>query len=110
MDKDLPLIDLRTQEEQVDAALAPERSFAIVTSGFGMLALMLASVGVYGVVAASVSRRVNEIGVRMALGARANQVLRMVLGEAVGLALAGIGIGLCGALFLTRFLASMLSV
>jgi predicted permease len=108
VDKDLPLIDLRTQEEQVDAALAPERSFAIVTSGFGLLALMLASVGVYGVVAASVSRRVNEIGVRMALGARADQVLRMVLGEAVGLALAGIGVGLCAALFLTRFLASML--
>ena len=108
VDKDLPLIDLRTQEEQVDAALAPERSFAIVTSGFGLLALMLASVGVYGVVAASVSRRVNEIGVRMALGARADQVLRMVLGEAVGLALAGIGVGLSAALFLTRFLASML--
>jgi predicted permease len=108
VDKDLPLIDLRTQEEQVDAALAPERSFAIVTSGFGILALMLASVGVYGVVAASVSRRVNEIGVRMALGARADQVLRMVLGEAVGLALLGIGVGLSAALFLTRFLTSML--
>lgn len=108
VDKDLPLIDLRTQEEQVDADLAPERSFAIVTSGFGVLALLLASVGVYGVVAAGVLRRVNEIGVRMALGARADQVLRMVLGEAVGLALAGIGLGLSAALFLSRFLTSML--
>jgi len=108
VDKDLPLIDLRTQEEQVDADLAPERAFAIVTSGFGVLALLLASVGVYGVVAAGVLRRVNEIGVRMALGARAGQVLRMVLGEAVGLALAGVGLGLFAALFLTRFLVSML--
>jgi predicted permease len=108
VDKDLPLIDVRTQEEQVDADLAPERSFAIVTSSFGVLALMLASVGVYGVVAAGVSRRVNEIGVRMALGARADQVLRMVLGEAVGLAVAGIVVGLSAALLLTRFLVDVL--
>ena len=108
VDKDLPLIDVRTQEEQVDADLASERSCAIVTSGFGVLALMLASVGVYGVVSAGVSRRVNEIGVRMALGARADQVLRMVLGEAVGLAVAGIVVGLSAALLLIRFLVDML--
>lgn len=108
IDKDLPLIEVRTQEEQIDAALAPERSFATVTAGFGILALMLASIGVYGVMAAGVSRRVNEIGVRMALGARAGQVLRMVLGEAISLALAGVGAGLCAALLLTRLLNSML--
>ncbi len=108
VDKDLPLIDVRTQQQQIDAALAPERSFATVASGFGILAVLLASIGVYGVIAAGVSRRVNEIGVRMALGARAAQVLRMVLGEALGLALAGVGAGLVAALFLTRFLRSML--
>ena len=108
VDKDLPLIDVRTQEEQIDAALASERSFAAVTSGFGLLALVLASIGVYGVMAAGVSRRVNEIGVRMALGAQADQVLRMVLGEAMGLALAGVGVGLCAALLLTRLLSSLL--
>lgn len=108
VDKDLPLIDVRTQEEQVDADLAPERSFAILTSAFGVLALVLASVGVYGVVSAGVSRRVNEIGVRMALGARADHVLRMVLGEAVGLAVSGIVVGLGAALLLTRFLVDML--
>ncbi len=108
IDKDLPLIDVRTQEEQIDAALAPERSFATVTSGFGILALLLASIGVYGVVAAGVSQRINEIGVRMALGARADQVLRMVLGEAMALALAGVAAGLCAALILTRLLSSLL--
>jgi predicted permease len=108
VDKDLPLIEVRTQEEQIDATLAPERSFATVTSGFGILALVLASIGVYGVMAAGVSRRINEIGVRMALGARTDQVLRMVLGEATGLALAGVGAGLCAALLLTRFLRSLL--
>jgi ABC-type antimicrobial peptide transport system permease subunit len=108
VDKDLPLIEVRTQEEQIEATLAPERSFATVTAGFGILALMLASIGVYGVMAAGVSRRVNEIGVRMALGARADQVLRMVLGEAMSLAFAGVGTGLCAALLLTRLLNSML--
>jgi predicted permease len=108
VDKDLPLIEVRTQQQQIDAALAPERSFATVTSGFGILAVLLASIGVYGVIAAGVSRRVNEIGVRMALGARAAQVLRMVMGEALGLAFAGIGTGLCAALLLTRFLTSRL--
>jgi predicted permease len=108
VDKDLPLIEVRTQEEQIDATLAPERSFATVTTGFGILALLLASIGVYGVMAAGVSRRVNEIGVRMALGARADQVLRMVLGEAMSLAFAGVGAGLCVALLLTRLLNSLL--
>jgi predicted permease len=108
VDKDLPLIELRTQEEQIDATLAPERSFAAVTSGFGILALLLASIGVYGVMAAGVSRRVNEIGVRMALGARADQVLRMVLGEAMSLAFAGVGAGLGVAVLLTRLLNSLL--
>jgi predicted permease len=108
IDKDLPLIDIRTQQEQIDATLASERSFASVTTGFGVLALLLASIGIYGVMAAAVSRRVNEIGVRMALGAQANQVLRMVLGEATMLALAGVCVGLLAAFELTRFLASFL--
>jgi predicted permease len=108
VDKDLPLIDVRTQEEQIDATLAPERSFATVASAFGVLALVLASIGVYGVMAVGVSRRVNEIAVRMALGAGADQVLRMVLGEAMALALAGVGTGLCAALLLTRLLSSLL--
>jgi len=108
VDKDLPMIDIRTQEEQIDSDLAPERSFAAVTSGFGILALVLASIGVYGVMASAVARRVNEIGVRMALGAQTNQVLWMVLREASWMAVIGIGAGLGAALLLTRFLGSML--
>jgi predicted permease len=108
IDKDLPLIDVRTQQDQIDATLAPERSFASITTGFGVLALLLASIGIYGVMAAAVSRRINEIGVRMALGARADQVLRMVLREATVLALTGVCGGLLAALWLTRFLASFL--
>jgi ABC-type antimicrobial peptide transport system permease subunit len=103
VDKDLPLIGVRTQQEQIDAALAPERSFATVTAGVGILALVLAGIGVYGVIAAGVACRVNEIGVRMALGARAGQVLRMFLGEAMGLALIGTGAGLCASILFTRF-------
>ena len=108
VDKDLPMIDIRTQQEQIDSDLAPERSFAAVTTGFGILALMLASIGVYGVMASAVARRVNEIGVRMALGAQARQVLWMVLREASWMAVIGIGTGLCASLLLTRFLNSML--
>jgi len=108
VDRDLPLIEVRTQAEQISANLGPERSFAAVTSGFGLLALVLASIGVYGVLASAVARRVNEIGVRMALGARARQVLWMVLRECTQLSIIGIGVGLCAALMLTRFLNSML--
>jgi predicted permease len=108
VDKDLPLIDVRTQEEQIDATLAPERIFAAVTTGFGILALVLASIGIYGVMAYTVARRVNEIGVRMALGAQAHEILLMVLSETSWLALTGICAGLGAALLLTRFLRSML--
>jgi predicted permease len=108
LDRDLPMIDIHTQEEQIDSDLAPERSFAAVTSGFGILALVLASIGVYGVMASAVARRVNEIGVRMALGAQTHQVLWMVLRETSWMAVVGIGAGIVLALILTRFLRSML--
>ncbi len=108
IDKDLPLIDVRTQTEQIDELLSHERLFAALTGGFGGLALTLACVGIYGIMAYTVARRINEIGIRMALGAQTGQVLRMVLGEASWLALLGIGIGLGCALWLTRFLATLL--
>jgi predicted permease len=108
IDKDLPLIDVRTQIEQIDALLSQERLFAVLTAAFGVLALILACIGIYGLMAYSVARRINEIGIRMALGAQNGQVLRMILGEASWMAVVGIGVGLGCAVWLTRFLASLL--
>jgi predicted permease len=108
LDRDLPLADLRTQKEQIDAITISERLFADLTGGFGLLALALACIGIYGVMAYSVSQRTNEIGIRMALGARASRILRMVLAEASWMAIIGIAVGVAGGLGLARLIASML--
>jgi predicted permease len=80
-DRDLPIIDIRTQQEQIDANMQMERLFAALTVGFGVLALALACVGIYGVMAYSVANRINEIGIRLALGAQPAQVRGMILQE-----------------------------
>lgn len=108
VDKDLPVFDIRTQTEQIDATLSHERLFATLTSGFGLLALILAAVGIYGVMAYAVARRTSEIGVRLALGAQSVQVLRMILREAAFLAAAGFTIGILASIVLTRYIRSML--
>jgi predicted permease len=107
-DADLPLVNVRTQQQQIDAAMTQERIFVAMTSSFGMLALALASVGIYGVMAYSVANRTNEIGIRLALGALPRQVLAMVLREAVWISLAGIAVGLGAALVLGRLIRTML--
>jgi predicted permease len=108
VDKDLPLRDIRTQTEQIDASISQQRLFATLTAGFGLLALVLACIGIYGIMAYNVARRTSEIGVRMALGARARQVLFMILGESSWLAGLGVAAGLISAIALTRFVGSML--
>ena len=108
VDRDLPVFDVRTQVEQIDATLSQQRLFAVLTSAFGLLALVLASVGIYGVIAASVASRTAEIGVRMALGAASRQVLTMVLRETVGLAMLGIVVGVVAAAGLARYIAGFL--
>jgi predicted permease len=108
IDKDLPLRDIRSQTEQIEANISQERLFATLTAGFGILALILACIGIYGIMAYNVARRTNEIGVRMALGARAQQVLFMILRESSWLAILGIVIGLAAAFGLTRFVRTML--
>ncbi len=108
VDKDLPVFDVRTQTEQIDATLSRERLFAALASGFGLLALILASVGIYGVMAYAVARRTSEIGVRMALGAQKGQVLTMILRETAVLAVAGITIGILASVGLTRYIRGML--
>ncbi|HZP07295.1 MAG TPA: ABC transporter permease [Terracidiphilus sp.] len=108
VDPNLPMLDVRTQDEQIAANLRQERIFAILTSGFGVLALTLACVGIYGIMAYSVVQRTSEIGVRLALGAVPRQVLGMVLHEASRMSVAGIVIGLGASLGLARFVRSML--
>jgi ABC-type antimicrobial peptide transport system permease subunit len=108
IDPDLPLINVRTQNQQIQAAMQQERIFVTMTSGFGMLALALAAVGIYGVMAYSVANRTNEIGIRLALGALPRQVLAMVLREATWISLAGIAVGIGAALVLAQAVKSML--
>jgi predicted permease len=108
VDKDLPLLDMRTQNAQIRDRTRQERIFASLTSGFGLLALILACIGIYGIMAYTVSRRTNEIGIRMALGAQPGSVLRMVLGAAWWLTMVGILAGLGAAVVMGRLTASML--
>jgi predicted permease len=107
-DRDLPLFELRTQREQIDENMQTERMFGALTAGFGVLALALACVGIYGVMAYTVADRRNEIGIRMALGAQPGQVRRMILRESTSLAIFGIVAGVGAALGLTRLVKTML--
>jgi predicted permease len=107
-DRALPLVNVRTQQEQIDSDLADERLLVSLTSAFGLLALMLASVGIYGVMAFSVAQRTREIGIRMALGAMPRQILAMVLREASSLSAAAIALGVAASLLAARFVKSML--
>jgi predicted permease len=108
IDKDLPIRDMRTQIAQIAQTTSQETLFATLTGAFGILALILACIGIYGLMAYDVARRTSEIGIRMALGAQASQMLRMVLREASWLAIAGIAVGLGAAFLLARFIRSML--
>jgi predicted permease len=108
IDRNLPLLDVRTQKEQIAATMQQQRLCATLTAAFGILALVLACIGIYGMMAWTVARRTNEIGIRMALGARSEQVLRMVLREALWMTAVGVVLGLGGALLLGRMIASLL--
>ena len=94
LDKDVPVVHMQTEDEVIDASLFLERTFALLSSAFGALALLLACVGLYGTIGYAVARRTGEIGVRMALGAGRGSILRMVLGETLFLVAVGIVIGL----------------
>lgn len=94
IDANLPMVETITMEEQIAKILERERMFATLCGGFGILAIALSVVGLYGVMAYNTSRRRGEIGVRLALGALPRNVLSMVLSEGLALALAGIGLGL----------------
>jgi putative ABC transport system permease protein len=108
IDKNQPLFNVKTLDQRVVETIAVSRSLMLLFSGFALLALVLACVGIYGIVSYSVSQRTREIGIRMALGARAADVLRLILRNGMTLVLAGIVIGVAGAMALTRFLATLL--
>jgi putative ABC transport system permease protein len=108
LDPNLPLYGMTTLREALSESVARPRFQMILLGSFGVLALVLATVGIYGLMAYSVSKSTREIGIRMALGARASEVRLLVLRRAMGLALAGLGLGWIGALGFTRFLSSFL--
>jgi putative ABC transport system permease protein len=108
VDPDQPVSDVRTMEEVVSDSLVLRRLSMWMLGAFAALALMLATVGVYGLTAYAVSQRTHEIGLRMALGATPSSVLRMVLGRGLLIALVGIALGLPGALALARLIQGLL--
>jgi putative ABC transport system permease protein len=108
MDKDLPVYGLETLEHYVAQTYITHQLLTLLLGIFAALAPALATVGLYGVISYSASQRTHEIGVRMALGAEKSDVLKMVIGQGLKPALIGVGIGIAGALALTRFLSSLL--
>ncbi len=108
LDKDLPIYGVRELEQVVSESSAQQRFVALLLTLLAGVALVLAAIGIYGIVAYSVAARQHEIGIRMALGAERRDVLRLVIGQGLKLALIGVGVGIAGALALTRFLASLL--
>ncbi|HVO99632.1 MAG TPA: ABC transporter permease [Bryobacteraceae bacterium] len=108
IDKDIPITNVRTYDEIVSQSVSEKRFQTLLLGLFAALALILAVVGIYGVISYSVSQRIPEIGVRMALGASRGQILAMVLGRAMFLTAAGIAAGVLGALALSRYLKTLL--
>jgi putative ABC transport system permease protein len=108
IDRTAPIYDVMTMEHALAGSIAPRRFNLFLLGTFASVALLLALTGIYGVISYSVTQRTQEIGVRMAVGAQRNEVIRMVVRQGLGIALAGIGVGLVAAVGLTRFIAGLL--
>jgi putative ABC transport system permease protein len=108
IDKNQPVYDIKTMDDVLSASVANNRLVVLLFGLFALLALLLATVGIYGVMSYSVAQRTHEIGIRMALGAQPSDVLRLILRQGLALTLAGVGLGLAGSFALSRLLASQL--
>jgi predicted permease len=108
LDRDQPIASARTMEELVELAVGPRRLLAPLLGSFACVALLLALIGIYGVIAYSVAQRTREMGIRRALGAQHRDILRLVVGQGFVLALMGVAVGVGGAFALTRVMKTLL--
>ena len=106
-DRDVPIVDVRTMDELVTTSLSQQRFSLLLLGAFAVLAVLLAAIGIYSVLSYSVRRRVQEIGIRLALGARISDVLRMIMLEGMKPTLLGVTLGVVGALALARVMSTL---
>jgi putative ABC transport system permease protein len=108
LDKNQPIYRVQTLTQRIQQTVADARALMFLLSAFALLALLLATIGVYGIISYSVGQRTHEIGIRMALGARTTDVMKLIMAKGLVLTIAGITLGIFGSLALTRFLKSLL--
>src|SRR5262249_34839452 len=108
LDPEMPMFDVFAMSERIERSLNPRRAPMILSLGFGAVALLLATIGLYGVLAYQVSQRTREIGVRMALGSEPQGIVRLVLGQGAVLVAVGLAAGIAGAVLLRGVIASQL--
>jgi ABC-type antimicrobial peptide transport system permease subunit len=108
VDRDQPIFDIKTMDERIGDATSRRRFSMTLLGVFAGVAVLLAAVGIYGVVSYSVSQRRHEMGIRSALGAKSSDILRLVMGQGLRLTIAGVAIGLAGGFALTRVMESLL--